>query len=111
VTQANKLSDDDSRQSKGAMQALAESLERALDQATNVILMRHSPDVCTVYLGDPSGPREELRKVATISRKLADEILVLTSSGPNRFQIEGQLYRFTRTFTQVDEAAAIVFSP
>ncbi|KMZ13485.1 hypothetical protein BHUM_01949 [Candidatus Burkholderia humilis] len=111
MEEGTELFDGDSRKSAEALRALAESLEQALDQATSVILMRHSQELCTVYLGDPSGPREELCKTATISRSLADEMLVLTSSGSNRLQIGDQHYRFARTFTQVGETAAIVFSP
>jgi hypothetical protein len=37
-------------------------------------------------------------------------MLSLTSSGTNRIQIGDQLYRFVRSFTQVGEKAAVVFS-
>jgi hypothetical protein len=85
-------------------------LERALDRATSVILMRHAPDVCTVYLGDPSGPRDALRQIGTIDIHVAEELLALTASGPNRMRIGGQPYRFVRSFTQIEDAAAVVFS-
>lgn len=106
----NETTDIGDSQSIQALQALAGVLERALDEATSVVLIRHVPEVCTVYLGDPSGPREQLRRVGKVSREIADEMLKLTSSGPNRVQIGDQLYRFVRTFTQVEGTAAVVLS-
>ncbi|SAL44975.1 hypothetical protein AWB74_01913 [Caballeronia arvi] len=92
------------------LKALAELLERSLDSAASIVMMRHAPGVCSVYLGDPSGPREELRRIGKISTSLADEMLVSTASGANRMEINGQIYRFVRTFTLVDDIAAVVFS-
>jgi hypothetical protein len=97
-------------QAHEALRKLADSLERALDLATSVVLIRHSPTVCTVYFGDPSGTREELRKAETIPVELADQILELTASGSNRVQIGEQLYRFTRSFTEIEGVAAVVFA-
>ena len=110
MSEGKELTEGGNRLDVEALRALAESLERALDQASSVVLIRHVPDVCTIYLGDPSGPQEELRRIGRLPRALADEMLKLTSSGPNRVQIGGQLYRFVRTFTQVGESAAVVFS-
>jgi hypothetical protein len=119
VPDDNEITDDGSRASvPQALQTLAEYLERALDKATSVVMMRHAPGVCTVYLGDPSGPREELRQVGAIAASLADDMpasladdmLESTASGANHKQIGGQPYRFVRSFTQIDGMAAVVFS-
>ncbi|WP_309834899.1 hypothetical protein [Caballeronia sp. LZ065] len=110
MTTSDETTETGDTQRVQALQALADILERALDRATSVVLMRHVPEVCTVYLGDPSGAPEELRKVGTLPREVADEMLKLTSSGLNRVQIGDQLYRFARTFTQVNENAAVVLS-
>ncbi|VXC96481.1 conserved hypothetical protein [Burkholderia sp. 8Y] len=111
MRQDNEASKLDRGQSpKESLQTLASYLERALDKATSVVMMRHTPAVCTVYLGDPSGPREELRRVGTIESSLADEMLELTSSGMNHLAIDGQPYRFIRSFTQIEDTAAVVFS-
>jgi len=110
MSAGNKTAEDVRRQNPEALRALAECLEHALDRATSVVLIRHVPEMCTVYLGAPSGAREELRRVGTISRALADEILMLTSSGPNQMQIGDQRYRFFRAFTQVEEVPAVVFA-
>lgn len=111
MTDDNEIVDDGSRAIvPKSLLALAEYLERALDKATSVVMMRHAPGVCTVYLGDPSGPREELRQVGTIPTSLADDMLESTTSGANHMQIAGQLYRFVRSFTQIDDTAAVIFS-
>ena len=111
MTDDNEIVDDGSRASvPKSLQALAEYLERALDSATSVVLMRLAPEVCTVYLGDPSGPREELRQVGAIPTSLADDMLESTASGANHMQIAGQPYRFVRSFTQIADMAAVVFS-
>ncbi|WP_277188707.1 hypothetical protein [Caballeronia sp. BR00000012568055] len=92
------------------LRVLAGYLERALDRATSVVLMRHEPSICTVYLGDPSGPREDLRQIAAIPSSTADAMLSGTASGSNHIPIDGQPYRFVRSFTLIDDAAAVVFS-
>jgi hypothetical protein len=92
------------------LSALAGYLERALDKATSVVLMRHEPGICTIYLGDPSGSREDLRQIGAIPSSTADAMLSLTASGNNHVLIDGQPYRFVRSFTLIDEAAAVVFS-
>jgi hypothetical protein len=89
---------------------LAKYLERALDRATSLIMIRQSPGNCVLYLGDPSGPRDELRQVGMIPASLADRILESTHSGLNTMQIGEQLYRFVRSFTQIEGEAAVVFS-
>jgi hypothetical protein len=93
-----------------SLQTLAEYLELSLDKAASVVMVRHNKDACTIYLGDPSGLLEEMRKVGTIAIPLANEMLELTQSGANQTQIGGQVYRFVRTFTQVENSAAVIFS-
>ncbi|WP_459905547.1 hypothetical protein [Caballeronia sp. HLA56] len=109
VPDINGFADDRSDYKLESLRPLADYLERALDKATSVVLIRHTADVCTVYLGDPSGPKEELKQVGSIPKSLADEMLELTSSGANRIEIDEQSYRFVRSFTQIDDTAAIVF--
>jgi hypothetical protein len=92
------------------LQTLAGYLERSLDEVTSVVLMRHTTDVCTVYVGDPEGRREDLKQIGAISTALANGMLESTSSGINVMQIGGQAYRFARSFTQLDGMAAVVFS-
>jgi hypothetical protein len=93
-----------------SLQILAGYLERALDKGTSVVMMRHAADVCTVYLGDPSGPREELRRVGSIPVSQADDMLEATSSGGNHLYIDGQPYRFVRSFTQIEDEPAVIFA-
>src|ERR1700744_1323547 len=93
-----------------SLQTLVEYLELSLDKASSVGMTRHTTDVCTVYLGDPAGLIEEMKKLGTIAIPLANEMLELTRSGVNEMEIGGQAYRFVRTFTQVEDAAAVVFS-
>jgi hypothetical protein len=89
---------------------LAKYLERALDRAASVIMIRQSPGGCALYLGDPSAARDELRQVGMIPVALADRMLESTHSGLNTMQIGEQLYRFVRSFTQIEGDAAVVFS-
>ncbi|BAN26641.1 putative uncharacterized protein [Caballeronia insecticola] len=93
------------------LETLAAYLERALDKAASIVMIRHTADVCTVYIGDPAGPKDELKRIHSISNLLADKILESTSSGANRTEINGQTYRFVRSFTQVEDLAAVVFKP
>jgi hypothetical protein len=93
-----------------SLRTLAGYLERALDGATSIVLMRPTADVCTVYLGDPAGLREDLKQIGTITISCANDMLELTSSGANQMLIGDQIYRFVRSFTQVDDTAAVVYS-
>nr|WP_244145968.1 hypothetical protein [Paraburkholderia caledonica] len=110
VTNDDNLLGEQSAQVPEALQTLAGYLERSLDGASSVVMMRHTTELCTVYLGDPEGPREELRQIGAISTALANEMLESTSSGVNLMQIDGQTYRFARSFTEVGGVAAVVFS-
>ncbi|HZZ11309.1 MAG TPA: hypothetical protein VFE79_11520 [Paraburkholderia sp.] len=93
-----------------ALQALAEYLELSLDTGASLVIMRHTSDVATLYLGDPTGPREALKRRGTIAASLANQMLAATEPGKNLIEIDGRTYRFFRSFTHIDDAAAIVFS-
>ncbi|PCE26124.1 hypothetical protein BWP39_16495 [Paraburkholderia acidicola] len=93
-----------------ALRTLAEYLELSLDAGASLAVMRHTPDTATLYIGDPSGPREELKRRGTIPATLANEILDATQAGANLIEIGGRTYRFFRSFTHIDEIPAVVFS-
>ncbi|MFL9933027.1 hypothetical protein P0D88_28270 [Paraburkholderia sp. RL18-103-BIB-C] len=94
-----------------ALLTLAEYLELSLDAGASLIVMRHASDTATLYLGDASGPREDLKRRGTVTASLANEILDATRAGVNVMEIEGRTYRFFRSFTHMDDVAAVVFSP
>lgn len=110
VTNGNDVSDGPHDQIPEELRILAGYLERALDSATSIVMMRPTDSVCTGYLGDPTGPREDLMQIGTIATRVANDILESTSSGANTVQVDGQVYRFVRSFTQVADMAAVVFS-
>ncbi|MGF6754395.1 hypothetical protein [Paraburkholderia sp. GAS334] len=90
---------------------LAEYLELSLDAGACVVMLRHSTDVCAVYVGDPAGTQDDLTRRGTISAGMADEILTITNAGANRIAIGEQTYQFVRSFTQIEDSGAVVFSP
>lgn len=53
VADDNGLANGQPEQASESLQALAEYLERSLDKATSIVMMRHTADICTVYLGTP----------------------------------------------------------
>ncbi|MFM0598413.1 hypothetical protein [Paraburkholderia dilworthii] len=110
MTDANEVMDGSEEPVSESLQTLVEYFELSLDKAVSVVLIRHTTDVCTVYIGDPAGLLEELKKIGAIAIPLANEMLERTRSGVNRMQIGGQVYRFVRTFTQIGDSAAVVFS-
>ncbi|MFL9858836.1 hypothetical protein PQR72_24410 [Paraburkholderia madseniana] len=110
MTNDNGSADGHPEQVPESLRTLAEYLERALDSATSIVMMRPADGVCIVYLGDPAGLREDLKQIGTIANSLANDMLESTFSGANQLQISGQIYRFARSFTQVDDMAAVVFS-
>ena len=77
----------------------ATSARSLSDRKPPVKLMRHATDVCTAYVGDPDGRREDLKQIGALSTALANGMLESTSSGINVMQIGGQAYRFARSFT------------
>jgi hypothetical protein len=93
-----------------SLRTLAAYLEKSLDKATSIVMMRHAADACTVYLGDPEAPFEDLKQIGTITIPAANGILESTSSGANTVKVGDQVYRFVRSFTQVGDMAAVVFS-
>jgi hypothetical protein len=110
VTNDNGSADGHPEQIPESLRTLAEYLERALDNAASIVMMRPTNGVCIVYLGDPAGLREDLKQIATIATSLANAMLESTSSGVNQMHVDGQAYRFVRSFTQVGDMAAVVFS-
>lgn len=93
-----------------ALQALSEYLELSLDAGASLIVMRHTSDTATIYVGDAAGPREELKRRGTIPAAVANAMLDVTRAGMNLIEIDGKTYRFFRSFTHMDELAAVVFS-
>ena len=93
-----------------SLRILAVYLERSLDKAASIVMMRHTNDACTVYLGDPEDSQEDLRQIGTITIPVANCILDSTVSGANTVQVDGSVYRFVRSFAQVGDMAAVVFS-
>ena len=110
MTNDNGLANGHSEQTPESLQTLAEYLEQSLDKSSSIVMMRHTADICTMYLGEPAGPREELRQVGAIAISLANDILESTSSGANQMPIGGEIYRFVRSFTQIGDTPAVVFS-
>ncbi|MEQ5840475.1 hypothetical protein N0A02_13670 [Paraburkholderia acidicola] len=93
-----------------ALQTLAEYLELSLDAGSSLAVMRHAPDTATLYVGDPAGAREDLKRRGTIAATLANEILDVTQAGANLIEIDGKTYRFFRSFTHIDGIPTVVFS-
>jgi hypothetical protein len=90
---------------------LSRYLELALDDGACVVLVRRGADICSVYIGDPTGEEDDLTGHGTITVALANEILELTSSGANQMTIGDVAYRFVRSFTHIAERGATVFTP
>ena len=94
-----------------SLRALAGYLELSLDKGKCVVMMRHSTDACSVYVGDPASEEEVLTVRGTISTSVADELLQLTQVGINRITVGDQTYRFFRSFTHIDGVGAVVYTP
>jgi hypothetical protein len=67
VTDDNGFADGHPELVPESLQTLAEYLERSLDKATSIVMMRHTAGACTVYLGDPAGLREDMKQIGTIA--------------------------------------------
>jgi hypothetical protein len=93
-----------------ALATLSEYLERSLDKGASLILVRSQSDRSDIYLGDAGEAQEEWTRCGFIRNALVAEILGATQAGLNSLSIDGQTYRFVRTFTQVAQHGAIVFS-
>lgn len=94
-----------------AVSTLSSYLERSLDKGTSLILIRSQSESSDVYLGEPHEPDADWTRCAAIQNSVVSAILEATRSGPNELVIEGQTYRFVRTFAQVAEHGAVVFTP
>lgn len=90
---------------------LAEYLELSLDEGGLVILARTSEQSFTVYIGDVMNSLSEMRSRGKIAAATALGIFEQTNPGWNQMIVGGQTYRFMRTFTQLEETAATVFTP
>ncbi|RZF28538.1 hypothetical protein EVC45_16930 [Paraburkholderia sp. UYCP14C] len=94
-----------------AASALSEYLELSLDKGKSLILVLSQGESSKVYLGDPGEPDADWTSYATIPNTIVRALLDATRSGFNQLVIAGQAYRFARTFAQVDEHGAVVFTP
>jgi hypothetical protein len=110
MTNASGANADQQAPFSEALQVLAEYLELSLDAGASLVVMRHTSDTATLYIGDATGPREDLKRRGTVAASLASEILDVTRAGANLIEIDGRTYRFFRSFAHIDEVAAIVFS-
>lgn len=94
-----------------SLRTLAAYLELALDEGESVVLMRTGTQVRSVYVGDPSGELEDLKKSGVVASPEADEVLTLTCLGINRITVDGQHYRFVRSVRYIADRQAVVFTP
>ncbi|QCP48272.1 hypothetical protein FAZ95_03140 [Trinickia violacea] len=90
---------------------LAEYLELSLDEGGLVILARTSEQSFTVYIGDMMDSLGDMRTRGNIAAATALAILEQTSPGWNQIVVGGQTYRFMRTYAQLEEIPATVFTP
>lgn len=58
-----------------SLRALATYLERSLDKATSIVMMRHTTDGCTVYMGDPEGSLEDLKQMTRLQSQPQTETM------------------------------------
>ncbi len=94
-----------------ALATLSEYLERSLDAGASLILVRSRSEKSDVYLGDASEAQTDWRRCGVIQNAMVGKILEATNSGFNELTIGNQTYRFNRSFTQVADHGAVVFSP
>ncbi|WP_233856257.1 hypothetical protein [Paraburkholderia sp. HD33-4] len=94
-----------------ALSTLAEYLELSLDTSGSVIMMQGCDERCAMYVGNAAEDQEHWQYSGVIPALLACDILKMTHSGSNRMEIDGQRYRFVRSFTHFEDRGAIVFSP
>jgi hypothetical protein len=99
------------QQTPESLLTLAEYLELALDIGGSLVMMRPRAQTCAMYIGGPAGSHDDLRSFGKIEAVQAEEILRLTHAGINFLEIEGQPYRFVRSFTHIDGRGATVFAP
>ncbi|BCG03002.1 hypothetical protein PPGU19_075700 (plasmid) [Paraburkholderia sp. PGU19] len=106
-----KSGDGTPHQTPESLLTLAEYLELSLDLGGSLIMMRPRFQACAMYVKIPAGPKEDLRSCGMIEEVLADEILQLTHVGINHLEIDGQAYRFVRSFAHIARHGAVVFAP
>jgi hypothetical protein len=107
----NSPSHDSPDTATKAVSTLSEYLELSLDKGASLILIRSPGEKSDVRLGDPGEPDGEWTRCAALHNSVVLAILEATRSGFNELDIEGQTYRFVRTFARVGEQGAIVFTP
>jgi hypothetical protein len=107
----NSSSRDPLGETAEAESVLSEYLELSLDKGTSLIVVRTQGEESDVYLGEPGEPDAEWTSCRTVRNSVVRAILEATRSGLNELVIQGQTYRFARTFTQVAEHGAVVFTP
>jgi hypothetical protein len=90
---------------------LAEYLELSLDKGCSFLVVRSRAESSALYVGDAGAPREEWTSCGTIGTGSVNAMLEATQSGRNDLVIGVQTYRFMRTFTQVGDHGAVVFTP
>ncbi|MBB5414854.1 hypothetical protein QF000_002033 [Paraburkholderia atlantica] len=94
-----------------AASTLSEYLELSLDKGQSLIFVLSQGENSEVYLGDPGEPDADWTSCAAIPNTIVHALLETTRSGFNQLVIEGQAYRFARTFAQVAGHGAVVFTP
>ncbi|WP_233805218.1 hypothetical protein [Paraburkholderia sp. HP33-1] len=94
-----------------ALSTLAEYLELSLDTSGSVIMMQGCDGLCAMYIGRVTEDQGHWQYFGVIAALTAGDILKMTHSGSNRIEIDGQKYRFIRSFTHFEDRGAIVFSP
>ncbi|SAK98284.1 hypothetical protein AWB76_07514 [Caballeronia temeraria] len=94
-----------------SLQTLAKYLELSLDAGESLIMTEPQNQICAMYVGDPFGREADLRICGAVEQPTVDEILRLTHVGTNDCAIDGQAYRFVRSFTKVGRRGAVVFAP
>ncbi|SAK90654.1 hypothetical protein AWB82_06385 [Caballeronia glebae] len=94
-----------------SLQTLAKYLELSLDAGESLIMTEPQGHVCAMYVGNPFGREADLQICGTVEQLTVDEILRLTHVGTNDCAIDGQAYRFVRSFTKIGRHNAVIFAP
>jgi hypothetical protein len=111
MTSASSLVPSQHEQPPASLLTLAKYLELALDEGECVVLARQYSEHCAVYVGVPTGSQDDLAGHGVIAAALVTEMLELTEAGANRMTIGDQTYRFNRSFTNIADLGAVVFTP
>ncbi|QXE07327.1 hypothetical protein BJG93_36485 (plasmid) [Paraburkholderia sprentiae WSM5005] len=107
----NSSSRDPLDAATAAASTLSTYLELSLDKGKSLIVVLSQRENNEVYLGDPGEPDADWISCAAMHNTVVRALLDATRSGLNELVIEGQAYRFVRTFAQVAEHGAVVFTP